>query len=160
MLSIRTVLHPTDFSERSGYALQAACSLARDHGSRLVVVYVKHPDIVAAAEYAAYSPDPIQTGDDVKEQLSSCKDIDPGLNVEYQVGEGDPAAGILHAAKELEADLIVMGTHGRTGVGRFLMGSVAEAVSRGAPCPVLTLKAPFRAGAAGAAAAAKEPAAV
>ena len=53
-----------------------------------------------------------------------------------------------------------MGTHGRTGLGRLLMGSVAEAVLRRTPCPVLTLKAPFPAGAAGPEAAAKEPAAV
>jgi nucleotide-binding universal stress UspA family protein len=143
MLELRTILHPTDFSERSEGAFQAACSLARDHGAHLVVLYVQHPDVVSVAEYAAYVPDPIQTPADVKATLSARHGIDPGLDVEYRVAEGDPAAQILHAARELDANLIVMGTHGRTGLGRLLTGSVAEAVSRRAPCPVLTLKAPF-----------------
>ena len=51
---------------------------------------------------------------------------------------------ILHTAREIDADLIVLGTHGRTGVGRLLMGSVAEAVLRKAPCPVLTVKTTLR----------------
>jgi nucleotide-binding universal stress UspA family protein len=143
MLSIRTILHPTDFSERAEYAFRAACSLARDHGARLVILYVQHPDVVGFAEYTACVPDPIQTPADVKETLSARHAIDPRLDVEYRVAEGDPAAQIVHAATELDADLIVMSTHGRTGLGRLLMGSVAEAVSRGAPCPVLTLKVPF-----------------
>ncbi len=148
MHSIRTVLHPTDFSERSEYAFQAACSVARDQGARLVVLYVQQPDVVGLAEYTAYVPDPIQTPADVKATLSARHAIDPGLDVEYRVAEGDAAAQILHAARELNANLIVMGAHGRTGLGRFLMGSVAEAVSRRATCPVLTLKAPFPVGAA------------
>ncbi len=56
--------------------------------------------------------------------------------------DGDPAREILRVAAENECDLIVMGTHGRTGLERVLMGSVAEAVSRKAPCPVLTAKPP------------------
>jgi universal stress protein A len=148
MLSIRTILHPTDFSERSENAFRAACSLARDHGARLVVLYVPHPDVVGFAEYTAYVPDPIQTPADMKEALSARHAIDPELGVEYRVGEGDPAAAIVRAARKLNAGLIVMGTHGRTGLDRLLMGSVAEAVSRRAPCPVLTLKAPFSVGAA------------
>jgi nucleotide-binding universal stress UspA family protein len=159
MLELRTILHPTDFSERSEGAFQAACSLARDHGARLVVLYVQQPDVVVCAEYTAYVPDPIQTPADVKESLSARHAIDPGLDVEYRVANGDPTAQILHAARELNANLIVMGTHGRTGLGRLLMGSVAEAVSRRAPCPVLTLKAPFPVGAVESAAA-KELAAV
>jgi universal stress protein A len=59
------------------------------------------------------------------------------------VAEGDPAEMILRVAEEVHADLIVMGTHGRTGLSRLLMGSVAEQVVRRAPCPVLTMKAPF-----------------
>jgi nucleotide-binding universal stress UspA family protein len=65
-----------------------------------------------------------------------------GLPVEYRLLEGDPARTILETARETGCDLIVMGTHGRSGLGRFLMGSVAERVLRKAPCPVLTLKAP------------------
>jgi hypothetical protein len=56
---------------------------------------------------------------------------------------GDPASAILRVTQELPADLIVMGTHGRTGLGRLLMGSVAEQVVRKAPCPVVTVKTPL-----------------
>jgi nucleotide-binding universal stress UspA family protein len=56
---------------------------------------------------------------------------------------GDPAAEILRVAQAVKADLIVLGTHGRTGLGRLLMGSVAEQVVRRAPCPVVTVKAPL-----------------
>lgn len=160
MLTIRTILHPTDFSERSEDAFQAACSLARDHGARLVVLYVQHPDVVGYAEYAAYLPDSIQTPAAVKESLSARHVIDPRLDIEYRVAEGDPAVKIVREAKKLDASLIVMGTHGRTGLGRLLMGSVAEDVLRRAPCPVLTLKAPFSVGAAEPLESGKEPAAV
>ncbi len=159
MLELRTILHPTDFSERSEGAFPAACSLARDHGAHLVVLYVQRPDVAGFAEYATYAPDPIQTPADVKKSLSARRIIDPGLDVAYRVAEGDPAVHLLHAARELDANLIVMGTHGRTGLGRLLMGSVAEAVSRKAPCPVLTLKTPFPLGAVESAAA-KQMAAV
>ena len=135
MLSIRTLLHPTDFSKRSDDAFQAACSLARDHGAHLVVLYVQHPDVVYCAEYSAFVPDPIQTLTDVKKTLSARHVVeDSRLDIEYRVAEGDAAAEIIRAARDLPANLIVMGTHGRNGLGRFLMGSVAEAVSRG-PLP-------------------------
>jgi nucleotide-binding universal stress UspA family protein len=65
---------------------------------------------------------------------------DPAVHVEHRLKEGAPATEILRTARALECDLIVMGTHGRTGVGRLLMGSVAEEVLRKAPCPVLTVK--------------------
>jgi nucleotide-binding universal stress UspA family protein len=66
----------------------------------------------------------------------------PEVRVESRVEEGEPATGIVSAARAMESDLIVMGTHGRTGLGRLLMGSVAENVLRTAPCPVVTVKTP------------------
>jgi nucleotide-binding universal stress UspA family protein len=143
MLPIRTILHPTDFSERSQYAFQTAHSLARDHGAGLVVLYVRAPTVVAYGEMGPIVPDPIQTPDDVKDRLSALHVLDPWVEVEYRVRDGDPAAETIRLASEVKANLIVMGTHGRTGLGRLLMGSAAEAVLRRAPCPVLTLKAPF-----------------
>src|SRR5262249_59188485 len=65
---------------------------------------------------------------------------DPPVPVEYLVREGDPVAEILRAARARDCDLIVMGTHGRTGLRRLLLGSVAEGVMRKAPCPVLTAR--------------------
>src|SRR5262249_13048463 len=69
----------------------------------------------------------------------------PGLQADYRVEKGDAAPRIVSAAQETRCDLIVMGTHGRTGLGRALMGSVAEHVVRTAPCPVVTVKAPAKA---------------
>jgi nucleotide-binding universal stress UspA family protein len=63
--------------------------------------------------------------------------------MECRVEEGDAAKGIVNAAQATQCDLIVMGTHGRTGLSRLLMGSVAEKVLRSAPCPVLTVKVPL-----------------
>jgi nucleotide-binding universal stress UspA family protein len=160
MFPIRTILHPTDFSGRSEYAFQVAHSLARDHGARLVVLYVRVPVVVAYAELVTVVPDPVRTPQDVKDRLSERHSVDPWVEVEYRVAEGDPAAEIIRLAGELGASLIVMGTHGRTGLGRLLMGSVAETVLRRAPCAVLTLKAPFFVGSAlpGAAARGSAPA--
>jgi nucleotide-binding universal stress UspA family protein len=158
VLPIRTILHPTDFSARSEWAFQAAHSLARDHGARLVVLYVRAPTVVAYGELGPIVPDPIRTPEDMKDNLSALRTLDPRVAVEYRLGEGEPAAEILRLASELKANLIVMGTHGRTGLGRLLMGSVAEVVLRRAPCPVLTLKAPFFVGAEAPEALAHEPA--
>lgn len=67
---------------------------------------------------------------------------EPVVTVEYRMGQGNPPEVILHLARELSADLIVMGSHGRTGLARALLGSVAEAVVRAATCPVLTIRMP------------------
>jgi nucleotide-binding universal stress UspA family protein len=134
MLTIRTILHPTDFSERSGYAFGLACSLARDLGARLIVLHVVHASL--AAEKRGF-------GEDLSEDLNRMEIPDLKPPVERRLEEGDPATEICRVAKQAGYELIAMGTHGRTGLGRFLMGSVAEQVVRRAPCPVLTVKAPF-----------------
>jgi nucleotide-binding universal stress UspA family protein len=148
------ILHPTDFSEQAQYAFATACALARDHGSRVVVLYVRAPTTVAYGEMGPIVPDPVWTPADVKAALVALHLPDPGVDVEFRVDEGEPAAAIVRQARELSADLIVMGTHGRTGLGRVVLGSVAEAVLRRAPCPVLTLREPFHSGNAGVAPAA------
>jgi nucleotide-binding universal stress UspA family protein len=75
--------------------------------------------------------------------LEQIRPADPRLEVRHRLAEGDPAEEILRAAEEEGADLIVMGTHGRGGLSRLLMGSVAEAVMRKALCPVLTVRGPI-----------------
>ena len=99
--------------------------------------------MLAHGELGSVVTDYVWTPADVKAGLSGLHLPDPGMEVEYRVAEGEPAAEVIRQARLLGANLIVMGTHGRTGLGRLLMGSVAEAVLRRAPCPVLTLKAPF-----------------
>jgi nucleotide-binding universal stress UspA family protein len=142
MLRLRTILHPTDFSERSGYAFQLACALAWDHGARLVVSHVQLPPVVSR-ELVPMAPEPFAVWRALEEQLSKLRPPDPDVSVEHLLTEGDPAAEIVHLAQEIHCDLIVMGTQGRTGLDRLLMGSVAEAVLRKAPCPVLTVRGPL-----------------
>jgi nucleotide-binding universal stress UspA family protein len=77
------------------------------------------------------------------EELHQLRVPDASIPVEYRLKEGDAVTEILGVAEETNADLIVMGTHGRTGLSRLLMGSVAEQVVRKASCPVLTVRTPF-----------------
>jgi nucleotide-binding universal stress UspA family protein len=134
MLPIGTILHPTDFSERANYAFRLACSLARDRAARLIILHIV--PVSLAEEKRSF-------GEELAEELNRMEMPDPKVRVERLLEEGDPVTEILRLAREMGCDLIVMGTHGRTGLGRLLMGSVAEQVVRGASCPVLTVKAPF-----------------
>ena len=140
MLPVRTMVHPADFSERSQYALWLACALARDYGARLIIVHVAAAPTLAYGE-GVVPPSPEELRAAAKEQLDRLPV--PHANVERRLEQGHAATEILRVAQKVNADLIIMGTHGRTGLGRLLMGSVAEQVVRHAPCPVLTVKAPF-----------------
>ncbi len=142
MLPIRTILHATDFSERSKMAFDLAVSLARDYAARLVLLHVRQPVVGAWGEFGYIPPDARETPEVIARRLQELS-ADAKVSVERQIAEGDAAEAILHAARETQCDLIVIGTHGRTGLGRLLMGSVAEQVLRKAPCPVLTVKTPF-----------------
>jgi nucleotide-binding universal stress UspA family protein len=142
MLPIRTIIHPTDFSDRSNYAFRLACSLARDHGSKLLVVHVLPPPAVAYGEVITGLSDAMYR-EQAKQQLEKLMPTDPKVTIEHQLLDGDPAAEVIELARQTHADLIVMGTHGRGGLGRLLMGSVAEQIVRKAPCAVLSVKMPF-----------------
>ena len=142
MLSIRTLLHPTDFSERSQYAFRLACSLARDYGARLILLHVGRQPVITPVG-GVVPPEPERCEEELTEQLHKLEAQAPQLRVESRLAmAGDPAAEILRVAQETPCDLIVMGTHGWTGLGRLLMGSVAEQVVCRAACPVLTVKVP------------------
>jgi nucleotide-binding universal stress UspA family protein len=142
MLALGTILHPTDLSASSEYAFRLACSLARDHGARLIVLHVRPPEILFADSPYVMPPDPAQIWEYWHEELCRLQSPDSAVVVEHLLTEGDPTTQILGTAKQNHCDLIVMGTHGRTGVSRLLMGSVAEQVLRKAACPVLTVKTP------------------
>jgi nucleotide-binding universal stress UspA family protein len=141
MFPVHTILHPTDFSEHSEYAYRVACALARDYGARLVVLHVAATPVIVYGEGVA----PLDAEACYAEEKEKLFRMNPGsgLYVEHRFQEGDPAVDIPRLAQESHADLIVMGTHGRTGLMRWLMGSVAEEVMRRAPCPVLTVRTPF-----------------
>jgi nucleotide-binding universal stress UspA family protein len=141
MFPIHMILHPTDFSERSANALQLACALGCDYGARIVILHVVAPPAIIYGDWIV-PPDPHESSSQATEQIEHLE-IPAASRAERRVEEGDPALTILQVAGEINADLIVMGTHGRTGIGRLLMGSVAEEVVRRAVCPVLTVTNPF-----------------
>jgi len=136
------ILHPTDFSEPCDHAFRLACALARDHKSRVILFHVVPPPIVVYGE-GAIAMDPWETHESCAEKLRKLKAKEPRVEIEVRQGDGEAVPEILRIARETECGLIVMGTHGRTGLGRLLMGSVAEGVMRKAPCPVLTVKMPI-----------------
>jgi nucleotide-binding universal stress UspA family protein len=143
MLPIRTILHPTDFSDYSAYAFQLASSLAADCGARLVVLHVVDHPVLAYPGVMTPPPPPMPSAEErnaIRERLERIMPANAAVPVEHLLEEGDPPTAILQIAQEKGCDLIVIGTHGRTGLRRLLMGSVAEQVVRDAPCPVLTVK--------------------
>lgn len=137
MLPIRTVLHPTDFSKESQPAFRLACALARDYEARLILLTVYPPPFNGAEAVDRGRPDSI--AENLLGELRKLQP-DPVVPVECLAEEGNPADMILTIAADLHVDLIVMGTHGRSGIGRLVVGSVAEAVIRKATCPVLTTR--------------------
>jgi nucleotide-binding universal stress UspA family protein len=142
MSPIRTILHPTDFSEPSHYAFRLACALARDYNATLILMHVAGPPVVigegiVVPEFNSYLEQQLYN------RLCAIRPDDSKVRVAYRMAQGDPAAEILEAVRATGSDLIVMGTHGRTWIARLLMGSVAQVVVRKAPCPVLTVRVPF-----------------
>jgi nucleotide-binding universal stress UspA family protein len=142
MSTIRSILYPTDFSPSAACALPIACALARDYGARLLVLHVVAPRLLTlGGNTLPTRPEAYQ--EQVGELRRRLEAESFPAAVEAQVSAGGPAAEILRVAREGPCDLIVMGTHGRTGLGRVLMGSVADEVVRKAGCPVLTVKVPL-----------------
>jgi nucleotide-binding universal stress UspA family protein len=146
---LRTILFPTDFSACANYALPYAAAIARATKATIICVHVVEPIVPAVGYTGLAEPLPIA---DISEQLedsaerelpklAECEEC-AGLNVEEIMVHGDAAAEIVRVANEREVDLIVISSHGRTGLGRILFGSTAEAVVRHASCPVLVVKPP------------------
>jgi nucleotide-binding universal stress UspA family protein len=143
MKPVQCILHPTDFSPRSRYSFRYACLLARELGARLIVLHVvPPPPITMHGEMMDYLPPSERSHEELRDKLQEFQSEEPNVAIEHFLEEGDPASVILQVAQTTPCDLIVMGTHGRTGLARLLMGSVAEAVVRKAPCAVLTVKVP------------------
>jgi nucleotide-binding universal stress UspA family protein len=129
MFRVRTILYPTDFSSYSNQAYLHAVALAEKYRASLLVAYVTTPGQEADHGYW-------------RDQLEQIRPANPRIPVEHVLLEGEPATEIVRYARDTGISLIVMGTHGRTGVERMLMGSVAEKVLRDAPCSVLVVKLP------------------
>ena len=140
-MQVKRILFPTDFSEPSQCALQHAVQLAKKFNAELILTHVRTPyaDDPNRPEYHFF--DEGRYSAFVTEELNRTSEgIRSGSLVRTIVGRDvSPANGILRIGDENAVDLIVMGTHGRSGLGRFFLGSVAEKVVRHAKVPVLTV---------------------
>ena len=147
MLQIRSILAPTDFSRHSERAVRLACDMAERFGADLHLLHIL-PDVIVPV-----GPDPalITTvppeyyADTEAQSMTSLeKVVQPGwgqpASVDYAVRWGDAVEAIVGYATEHGIDLVVVATHGRTGLSHMLLGSVAEKIVRTAPCPVLTIR--------------------
>jgi nucleotide-binding universal stress UspA family protein len=147
MVAANKILFPTDFSQTAEFAFTTAQRLARDGDSLLLIVHVVEPttpapaatapqDVPMSANFLAEADE--QAEEAARERFKELVPEDDRIRFEHRLLRGIPSVEIPRLADEENVDLIVMGTHGRTGLKRLLMGSVAEQVIRHAACPVLT----------------------
>lgn len=149
ILQLRKILLPTDFSGCASFALPYAAAIARAAKATIICINVVEPIVPAVGYTGLAEPMPIadmseQLEDSAERelpQLVDCEDLH-GIKIEEVIVHGDAAAEIVRVAEEREVDLIVISSHGRTGFGRMIFGSTAEAVVRHAKCPVLVVKPP------------------
>ena len=137
----KTVLCPTDFSTASDVALEYATRMAKNLKARLIMVHVEEPPFAYGGGELYYGViEPDETA--LRKMLAELRPTDPDVRYEHRLLVGTPAKEIVHLAEQEQAELIVMGSHGRGGLARMMLGSVAEIVLRKAPCPVLIVKHP------------------
>jgi len=146
-MEFKRILAPTDFSPFGEVGLRAAAELAHRVGGRLLLLHVIPEDELEGLASAHQPRHPV---DLIYQDLETALmdqfrrvvpvDVRRELAVEPVVTVGTPVTEILRAARLKGGDMIVMGTHGRTGLARVVMGSVTEQVVRRAPCPVLTVR--------------------
>ena len=144
----RRVLHPTDFSKASGAAFARAVAEAKQQRSELVLAHVLSPVIPVAGAGEGYISPSVYEQMSASAQAWAQKQMDRLLakakaarvKARGLLLEGVAHEQIVRTAKRQGVGIIVMGTHGRTGVARFFLGSVAARVAATAPCPVLTVR--------------------
>lgn len=138
-MNVRKILVPVDFSPYGKAAIETATAMARESNAKILFVHVQGPPASLAGNEIYYIGDP--ENQDTKTELLAVRPTDDTVPFDHLLLVGSAAAGILRVAEDEQVDMIVMPTHGRTGLSRVLMGSVAEEVVRKARCPVLTIKA-------------------
>ena len=138
MAMLKTILAPTDFSDLSANGVRYACQLARDMGAALIVF-----NVVALDESNAVNKREIEQHKKRLEEFVAEKvaDAGVGLKVRQMVDAGQPFGAIVDCTEKEGVDLIVMSSHGRSGLSRMLIGSVTDKILRGGSCPVLVVPA-------------------
>jgi nucleotide-binding universal stress UspA family protein len=144
-MKLRRILVPTDLSEASLQALDYAIEVGAAFEAQLILLFAIDPSlfIIAGQAYAPVPPSLIdEQRREARRMLTAAAEraVARGLRARVLVEQGSPYGVIVDTAKRVRADAIVMSTHGRTGVKRALIGSVAETVIHHAPCPVLTVR--------------------
>lgn len=141
--SIKQILVPIDFSGCARKALQYALPLAKEHGAALTLLYIVQPyhgsREFAAIDYAQLEASLKESGEKELAKLA-VDEVRGEVSVDTLVRVGSPAREIIETARRLPADLIVISTHGRTGLKHVFLGSVAEHVVQRAPCPVFVVR--------------------
>lgn len=140
MKKIKRILIATDFSDASKEAFNQAVQLAREMDAILLLAHVIEPIDMAASRLEPFGFLELKLQQRLDRMVQSARE--EGLLVEAHLLKGDPASEIIKATGELQCDFIVMGTHGRTGVPRLLMGSVMERVLRASPVPIVAVRQP------------------
>ena len=140
MINIKNILMPTDLSDYAGYALDYAREFASTYGADLHLLHVLDLHWLGSGAVIANALPQYQQ--DKQDQLNAMKSEIEGIDVKATVATGVPHVAIVRYAREHDIDLLVLATHGRTGISHALIGSVAEKVVQMAPCPVLTVKHP------------------
>ena len=147
MIQLNRILVPTDFSEFSKPAMDHGCAIAARFAAQLHLLHVVPDPAMLVPEAAAFSVESMQAQTDamVAESVEALKKLptdgwDDGQPIVRDVRIGTAFMEIIEYAREKDIDLIVIGSHGRSGLMHILMGSVAERIVRKAPCPVLTVK--------------------
>jgi len=142
LFQLERILVPVDFSDCSRKALAYAVPFAKQFGAEIVLAYVVQPYIpvpeASAVDTTAILAQMRESGKSELEKLRLS--ITDDVRIKTMLRVGNPAHEIVKAAAETDADLILLSTHGRTGLGRVFFGSVAEYVTRYAVCPVLTVR--------------------
>jgi universal stress protein A len=145
LMNIQRILAPTDFSELSKQGLTSALELAEVFGAKLLLLHVVEPppypvEGIVPSHLGATLLDDLerQASNELAQALSETQTS--RVEVARRVVTGVPYRKIVDVAEEEQSDLIVMTTHGRTGLGHLVMGSVAEKVVRTSPCPVFTIR--------------------
>ena len=146
-MKLKLILCPIDFSVSSNAALGYASALAAETGATLFIVHVAEDTQAYLAGYGSFAfadnvSDSLER--EMRKQLDDTKPTREGVRVQRRYLSGTAVTQIVEFADRENVDLIVMGTHGRTGLSRILMGSIAEGVLRKASCPVLTVKSPLK----------------
>jgi nucleotide-binding universal stress UspA family protein len=142
MIKLARILVPTDFSDCATQAIDYGSELAKRFGAELHLLHVVQPITMAYAYGAAIPEAALHLEEPAEKELNEIEvpDVEDISRVERSIQSGTPFVEIVRCAKQNNMDLIVIGTHGRTGLNHMLLGSVAEKVVRKASCPVLTVR--------------------